>query len=307
MAAEHGHLPVVQHICSLLDKKNPKDSYDYTPLHLAASFGRIEIVKFLLPFTSDKNPKSGYLWSRRTPLHNAALNGYLQIVKLLLEYTKGDINPPKRDGWTVLHCAANKGHLNVVKFYTKKLPNPNPGVTFDMFQLDYPGQLSSHERIGRTPLHFAAEFGHLVIVKHICNLLADKNPKDANDFTPLHSAAHGGQVEVVKYLVQHVGDMLPRNGVYWGEKTPLDIAVQKGHSRVIDFYKNLLGQDVINELNIYSTTSFYGKGRTVFHAAAAKGHLQLLKLLGKKAEDKNPRDEYLHKTSIKSQSREKFN
>ena len=80
------------------------------------------------------------------------------------------------DGQTVLHCAAQNGHLNVVSFYTDRIPDPNPG------------RLSNDQFRGRTPLHYAAQKGHLAVVQHICSRIEDKNPKDSSGNTPLHSA-----------------------------------------------------------------------------------------------------------------------
>ena len=140
-----------------------------------------------------------------SPLHSAASDGDLATVKDLCKKRKGffgikqyidilgkeNINPSLSDGKTVLHVAAENGHLNVVSFYTNQLPNPNPGLlTNDQFR-------------GRTPLHYAAQLGHLPVVQHICELLEDKNPKDSNDVTPLHAAAGNGNLKVVKYLVNY--------------------------------------------------------------------------------------------------------
>ena len=82
-AAQYGHLPVVQHICSLLEDKNPKDANDFTPLHLGAHFGHLEIVKYLVQHVKDKHPKSGVYWGQKTPLDWAKENGHSKIVKFL--------------------------------------------------------------------------------------------------------------------------------------------------------------------------------------------------------------------------------
>ena len=282
IAAENGQLAVVQHICSLLDDKNPMDANGYTPLHIAASFGRIDVVKFLLPLLLDKNPKSGSLWYGRTPLHNAAINGHLHVIKLMLEHLEGDINPSNKSGETVLHYAAMYGRLDVVKFYTEQLANPNPS------------QISTDPLFsGRTPLHYAAENGHFVTVQHICSLLADKNPKDSSGNSVLHLAVAFGHVEVVKYLVIVVDDVHSKNNL--GRKTPLDLALLKGHSEIVYILRKHIREDVLYEFDLYTHHPYYeqlGKGRSILHAAAAKGHLQLVKQLVQNLEDKNPPDDH---------------
>ena len=140
----------------------------------------------------------------------------------------GDINPSLGNGDTVLHVAAQHGHLNVVDFYTGKLPNPNPGKeTSD----------PSDQYRGRTPLHIAAQCGHLAVVQHICNLLSDKNPKDSHGSTPLHLAAESGQTKVVKYLVQHVEDVHPRCTLFGQAATPFDLANQEGHTAIVNILR----------------------------------------------------------------------
>ena len=85
-ASQRGHLPVVQHICSLIEDKNPKDSNDHTPLHLAALCGHLDTVKFLVKHVEDKHPKNGACWGQRTPLDYAKEEGHSEIVKFLTNF-----------------------------------------------------------------------------------------------------------------------------------------------------------------------------------------------------------------------------
>ena len=227
LAAENGRLKEVKRIVQNSEDKNPRDKNGWTPLHFASRYGHLNIVKFLVPFLSDKNPKSGAQFEESTPLHEAAFHGKLHIVEYLCQQIEGDINPSNSHGGTVLHWAAQYGHLDVVCFYTNTLTNPNPE------------SLTNNQFRGRTPLHCAALKGHLPVVKHICRLLQDKNPKDSNGQTPLHLAAYWGHLEVVKYLVRHVEDIHPKDGLYYGQKTPLDYAKQKNRAEVVNFFEHL--------------------------------------------------------------------
>ena len=227
LAAENGRLKEVKRIVQNSEDKNPRDKNGWTPLHFASRYGHLNIVKFLVPFLSDKNPKSGAQFHEITPLHQAATFGKLHIIEYLCQQIEGDINPSNSHGGTVLHWAAQYGHLDVVCFYTNTLTNPNPE------------SLTNNQFRGRTPLHCAALKGHLPVVKHICRLLQDKNPKDSNGQTPLHLAAYWGHLEVVKYLVRHVEDIHPKDGLYYGQKTPLDYAKQKNRAEVVNFFEHL--------------------------------------------------------------------
>ena len=61
---------------------------------------------------NDRSPRnnSGY-----TPLHEAALRGHLDIVKYLFDRIKNK-NPRNDLGTTPLHEAAKEGHIDVVKY-----------------------------------------------------------------------------------------------------------------------------------------------------------------------------------------------
>lgn len=69
------------------------------------------------------------------------------LVHELLE--KGaNIEAIYNDGWTYLHLASRKGHIEMVIFLLEKGAN-----------------LESTDNLGRTPLHWASVKGHLEIVQ----------------------------------------------------------------------------------------------------------------------------------------------
>ena len=160
-------------------------------------------------------------------LKTSAEKGLINFLKLLVKDIDNK-NPSDDAGYTPFYLAAGDGHLNIVSFYTEILDNPNPKSFYPENEKQFNG---------RTPLHYAAQFGHLDIVKHICNLLQDKNPSDDNGETPLHLAASNGHLQIVQYLVKFLDNPHPRSGNYWGNKTPLDWAKQKGNTHVVNFLK----------------------------------------------------------------------
>ena len=235
MAAASGDLEMVKLAIQRLVNKNPRKKGDETlstPLHLAARGGHLHIVKFLAPLLEDKLPEAGKIRYQKagnrsfhgmTPLHEAAINGHLSVVEYLCSVIDdGNINP-QRDGENIATLAAYSGHLDIVCFYTEKLEDKNPRVITDT------------KFNGRTPLHDASQKGHLRIVQHLTNLLEDKNPGDAYGHTPLHLAASSGHLAVVKHLVQFIDDPHPKNGDYWGKKTPIQRAEENGHDDIVEF------------------------------------------------------------------------
>lgn len=98
---------------SLISKK--LDSYDRTPLILAAERSELGLVKILL--AANPKPDLDALDCRgRTPLMLAADNGNIDIVKALLSANpKPNLGISNSTGETVLTIAAERGHFEIVK------------------------------------------------------------------------------------------------------------------------------------------------------------------------------------------------
>ena len=84
------------------------------PFQFAAVKGRVKIVEYFIDMAApgQENPK----YKRgSTPLHCAAEKGHLQVVKILLDNIENEKNPKNTNGFTPLAYAAKEGHLGVVK------------------------------------------------------------------------------------------------------------------------------------------------------------------------------------------------
>jgi len=93
----------------------------------------------------------------------------------------GDVNPMDISGFaTLLHHAAEKGHLLLCELIIDNVDDKNPKANWDT-----------------TPLHHAAANGHFEICQLIIDNVDDKNPKDWEKNTPLHNAAGNGHIEYV--------------------------------------------------------------------------------------------------------------
>ena len=68
-----------------MDEKNPCDIWGVTPIHLAAENGHLEIVQYLMKYlTDDKNPKS---YGCTSVLDMAARGGHLEVFKYLQPFS----------------------------------------------------------------------------------------------------------------------------------------------------------------------------------------------------------------------------
>jgi len=84
-AAKFGQTSVIQYVCRFVDEKNPCDIWGVTPIHLAAENGHLEIVQYLMKYlTDDKNPKS---YGCTSVLDMAARGGHLEVFKYLSAFS----------------------------------------------------------------------------------------------------------------------------------------------------------------------------------------------------------------------------
>ena len=86
-AASGGHLELCRYLVSIMDNKNPKDIYGYTPLHAAAKGGHLEIYRLIGHQVKDRNPEDN---NRIAPLKHALDNHNYDICKLIYSLTNSE-------------------------------------------------------------------------------------------------------------------------------------------------------------------------------------------------------------------------
>lgn len=197
-------------------------------------------------------------------LSAAASSGDLSLLKKLFQTASqgGEVeafslsnDASSRTGFTVLHAAASRGYLDIVKWLVEDC-----GAIPDL-----------EDREGETALHKAALHGHLPIVTYLLPDRADVNARDADGWTALHNACSKGYLDIVRWLCEHGGiasvDVQSKGG--W---TPLMNAASKGHSPIVVY---LLTKQEANPLvrNIW--------GETAYDAAAAVFEVWICEVLQK--------------------------
>ena len=245
-ASFHGHLSIVQFLCSRGADFNLRGGKYGTALNAAAHMGHAKIVETLLDFKADISITD---LEGRTPVYLASREGNLEVLKLLLEKVPNDINASSFYGWTLLTIAATKGHFEVVKYLVEK-----------------GADITLARSAEWTPLNLAAGSGHFEILKYLVEKGADITIANSKGWTPLYSAAANGHLEVVKYLVDNGADVNSRllNGT-----TSLSLAAEAGHDAIVKLLIEK-GADV-NSKN--------KNDRTALSWAAQNGHEAVVKLL----------------------------
>ncbi|MDR3180215.1 MAG: ankyrin repeat domain-containing protein, partial [Holosporaceae bacterium] len=277
LAAEGGHIAVVN---VLLDKRadaNAVDCYKRMPLHYAAGRGHIAVVNALLANAllekgADANAvdhEDNYMPSysvdaadhnMRTPLHYAAAGGHLEVVNALLAKKLEVVNAQlakefeKIKALCVEEAKGEDVDDEVVKAryaYEAEVEDFDDSVNYMLRDF-----VSIPDDKYCTPLHYAAENGSVAVVNVLLDRGADVNGKDYRAFfqkascTPLHLAVENGHLEVVNVLLAKEADV---NDVDYEGRTPLYDAAKNGH---VDVVKALLeaGADASKAITRYNKT-----------------------------------------------------
>ena len=211
-------------------------------------------------------------------LNDAAVHGNLAIIKDLVE-TKGvDPNTKGSKGETALHRAAQRGHLEVVKYLVEKGVDPNiknndgddalyeaalngcPEVV--KYLLDQKGADINTQDLEITEYLITGcdNYSYLEIVKYLIEEKGiDPKPYNTQGTTVLHNAAYYGHLEAVKYLVEEKGvnpNTRDRGGI-----TALHQAARRAEPHIVEY---LIDQKGLNpnteDTNGYTTLQHAAEG-----------------------------------------------
>jgi ankyrin repeat protein len=114
-----------------------------------------------------------------SPLMLAAIMGMTEVCRLLIA-ADADVNKP---GWTALHYAASKGHLDIMNLL-----------------LENHAYIDADSPNGTTPLMMAAQYGTPAGVKLLLDAGADHHLKNSLGLTALDFATQAERPDAVKLL-----------------------------------------------------------------------------------------------------------
>ncbi|XP_051043441.1 ankyrin repeat domain-containing protein 6 isoform X1 [Phodopus roborovskii] len=200
LAANKGHLSVVQILLKAGCDLDVQDDGDQTALHRATVVGNIEVITALIRegCALDRQDKDG-----NTALHEAAWHGFSQSAKLLVK-AGANVLARNKAGNTALHLACQNSRSQSTRVLLLG------GSRADL-----------KNNAGDTCLHVAARYNHLSIIKLLLSAFCSVHEKNQAGDTALHVAAALNHKKVVKILLEAGADTTIVNNA---GQTPLETA-----------------------------------------------------------------------------------
>jgi ankyrin repeat protein len=214
LAAQAGHIDVMQVLLEAQFDLNHQDRQSRTALIWAADQGHSEAVYFLLDRNADKNIRDA---DGETALMRAIWKGHKHVVDALLD-KESDVNSRYPDGLTLLSAAAINGYTHIAKALLAAGADPN---------------LTSN--LGRTPLMAAAWNGHTDMVQLLAARGSSLDKVSSDGWTALMNAAWGGHAKIVKILVMAGANPSIRGR---NRATAAQVAKNQGHVKIAEFLEN---------------------------------------------------------------------
>ena len=280
MAAENGHLEVIEALIKADADVNASNKNGTTALQVAAINGHLKVVEALIEAGADVNASNN---NGVTALQVAAENGHLEVIEALIK-AGAKVDQENTNGDTALKYAADHGHVKIVKALIKAGADIN----------------KSGGENKETALKYAAQKGHTEVVEALIEAGADVNVSNKIGATALQGAAKNGRLKVVEVLIAARADLAKENKA---GLTALSLAAELGHLKVVEALIKA-GADVNksgdkDEETALKYASTYGhtevvealikasadvnvsnkNGATALQAAAENGRLKIVKAL----------------------------
>ncbi|XP_049722022.1 ankyrin repeat and death domain-containing protein 1B isoform X9 [Elephas maximus indicus] len=210
LAAEKGHVEMIETLISLNLHTLEKDKEGNTALHLAAKHGHSPAVQVLLTQWQEINETNE---NGETPFLLTVEGGHEECSKVLLA-AGSDINIPDKLNVNALQIATRNGHGSLVSFLLRE-------------------NVHLHQKVEpkESPLHLAVINNQITVVNSLLSAQLDIDILNQRQQTPLHVAAELGNVEMVETLLKAGCDLkiIDKQG-----KTALAVASRSNHSLVVD-------------------------------------------------------------------------
>ena len=305
---------------------NHCDIDGFTGVHDAAYKGNLDVLKIL--DSSGANICQVNSNGINSIMSASMGTGSCETVRWLLEQGV-DVNHSNKHGFTAVHCAAEKGNLDVLKLLHSNGANIDQVTIGDMNSIMSASQgtgscetvrwlvgqgvdVNHSDKDGFTAVHYAAEKDNLDVLKLLHNSGANIHQVNRNGIISLMSASLGtGSCDTVRWLLEQGVDVNHSNKDgftavhYAAEKGNLDVLKLLHSKRANITQVSSEGINAIMSVSLSNGDCVTAKwlidhgleksqctnnGVTAIHFAARMNHISLLKLLKQHSFDINSLD-----------------
>ena len=186
---------------------------------VAASEGNLESLLVIMESGCDLNRQSDLGF---TPLMKACEHGNNEIVLTLIDAGADRDIKSKAAGLTALMIAAQRGNVHLCR----ALLTPNTATGATGCKKD-----TQEMALGYNALIFAARRDFVTVVEMFANSGMNLHSKDKQGMTAMHHAAYFNRIKTFRYLWTFAGCINDKDGE---GRTPLMVAVQRGHRAIVD-------------------------------------------------------------------------
>ena len=272
-------------------KVDAADDHGITPLWLAcANGGSTRIIERLL--AAGANPDAAHT-NGETALMSAARTANRAAVERLLAARADVRGKEAARGQDALMWAAAQGHREIVHALVgagadlRARSSTRRQLVNSTGNADYLGVMEV-EQGGFTPLLFAARGGHLSVVEELLSAGADANDRAADGTSALVIATHSGHQKLAIFLLEKGADPNAAASGY----SALHIAIRRGD---VELVKALMARGADPNARLIQPTAARRLsndvslprslvGTTPLWLAASYGELEILKIVGERAD-----------------------
>ncbi|XP_062985937.1 transient receptor potential cation channel subfamily A member 1 [Elgaria multicarinata webbii] len=323
LAVQSGDLEMIKMCIEYGAQIDLKQNDKCTALHFAATQGATEILKLMMSsYTGDEPIIDALDGNKETLLHRAALFDHYELAEYLMSMGI-KIDGVDIEGRTPLLLASSCASWKIVNLLLSKGANvelkDHLGRNFLHLTVLHPGGLqhldeqflkmkhikelvTDEDNEGCTPLHYACRQGVPISVNSLLQLNVSICSKSRDRKSPLHFAASYGRINTCQRLLRDMEDTRLLNEGDKKGMTPLHLAAQNGHEKVVQFllkkgalflcdYKGWTAlhhaafggytrtMQIILNTNVKCTDKVDEEGNTALHLAAKEGHAKAVRLL----------------------------
>ncbi|XP_041268760.1 transient receptor potential cation channel subfamily A member 1 [Onychostruthus taczanowskii] len=323
LAVQSGDLEMIKMCIEFGAQIDLKQNEKCTALHFAATQGATEIVKLMMSsYAGEESIIDAVDGNKETLLHRTALFDHYELAEYLISMG-ANIDSVDIEGRSPLLLATSCASWKIVNLLLSKGANvslkDHLGRNFLHLTVLQPGGLQhlnekylqmehiknlvvDEDNEGCTPLHYACRQGVALSVNNLLSLNVSIYSKSRDKKSPLHFAASYGRINTCQRLIRDMKDTRLLNEGDKKGMTPLHLAAQNGHEKVVQFllkrgalflcdYKGWTAlhhaafggytrtMQIILDTNVKCTDKVDEEGNTALHLAAREGHAKAVRLL----------------------------